>query len=111
MFTHHQAMFYRRESLGGLQYDLNYKIAADYDLTIAFLKKAHLVKYIPIPICIFETGGTSQINAKCGRDEQFESRRKNKICGIPSNYIIVLLQIINHQLRKNFNGLYWALKK
>jgi len=111
MFTHHQAMFYRRESLGRLRYDLNYKIAADYDLTIAFLKKAHLAKYIPIPICIFETGGTSQINAKCGRDEQFESRRKNKSCSMILNILIKSAQALVWFIRTKNKNAYWLIKK
>lgn len=37
MFTHHQAMIYRREAVGELRYDLRYEIAADYDFTCRFL--------------------------------------------------------------------------
>ncbi len=118
MFTHHQAMLYRRESLGNLRYDLNYKIAADYDLTLQFLfssplgrgmKGEGLITYIPIPICIFETGGVSQTNAKQGRDEQFISRQKNKSCGQFQNYLIRLIQLFRYKIRKYIPLLYWNL--
>ncbi|HRC25885.1 MAG TPA: glycosyltransferase, partial [Alphaproteobacteria bacterium] len=33
LFTHHQAIFYRRHALQELSYDLRYLVAADYDLT------------------------------------------------------------------------------
>ncbi|MCD8498238.1 MAG: glycosyltransferase [Alphaproteobacteria bacterium] len=36
MFTHHQAMVYKRAALGDMRYDLRYKIASDYDLTAGF---------------------------------------------------------------------------
>ncbi|HNQ91831.1 MAG TPA: glycosyltransferase family 2 protein [Alphaproteobacteria bacterium] len=80
MFTHHQAIFYNRQSLDKLRYDTNYKIAADYDLTLKFLKekKRHCL-YLPFPVCIFESGGISQRQIKQGRDEQFLARQKARI--------------------------------
>ena len=73
MPTHHQAMLYSRRALADMRYDLSYKIAADYDLTLRFLKIARNILYVPIPICIFEVGGVSQTNVKRGRDEQFDA--------------------------------------
>jgi len=57
MFTHHQAMFYRRECVGTQRYDLSYKIAADYAFTCSMLESTSNVRYIEIPICLFEGGG------------------------------------------------------
>jgi len=123
MFTHHQAMFYNRKGLSGLRYDVNYKIAADYDLTLRFLNSFPLdggrsgwgwkdnpkISYIPTPICVFETGGVSQTNAKLGRDEQFQSRQKNKSCGQFQNHLIRLIQLFRYILRKYLPSLYWGL--
>lgn len=47
LFTHHQAIFYRTEALGTLRYDLSYKIAADYHLTLSFLKEMRTTTYLP----------------------------------------------------------------
>lgn len=121
MFTHHQSMFYNRKDLGLLRYDLNYKIAADYDLTIRFLFPSPLgrgikgegsglyIFYTPTPICIFETGGISQTNAKQGRDEQFTSRQKNKSCGQLKNHLIRLIQFIRYIIRKYMPLIYWKI--
>lgn len=111
MFTHHQAMFYNRLSLADMRYDLRYKIAADYDLTLRVLKRARHVVYAPIPVCIFETGGVSQTNADIGRNEQFISRQKNGYCPAWQNHLIRSLQIIAWNIRKNNSRLYWRLKQ
>lgn len=79
MFTHHQAMLYRRERIGGLRYDTGYKIAADYDFTARFLKNALSVHYIPAALCVFETGGISQRNMTLGRQEQFQARKNHGV--------------------------------
>lgn len=109
MFTHHQAMFYNRKALAGLRYNLNYKIAADYDLTVKFLKTAKSILYVPIPVCVFEVGGASQTNAKLGRDEQFISRAINRSCPPIKNQAIRLGQNIRYEIRKNLPKLYWKL--
>lgn len=77
MFTHHQAMLYRRGRIGGLRYDTGYKIAADYDFTARFLKGALSVHYVPAALCVFETGGISQRNMTSGRMEQFRARKSH----------------------------------
>lgn len=59
MFTHHQAMFYKRELIKDLKYDIRYKIAADFALTSEYLRSNPTVLKVNIPICIFEGGGTS----------------------------------------------------
>jgi len=110
MFTHHQAMFYNRLSLGDIRYNLNYKIAADYDLTVQFLKNAKTILYLAAPICIFEAGGISQTNAKLGRDEQFESRKENMVCNQFTNHMISVIQAWRFFLRQQFPKLYWFLK-
>lgn len=109
MHTHHQAMLYRRQTLAAMRYDLHYKIAADYDLTLRFLKIAKSVMSIPMPICIFESGGLSQTNVKTGRDEQFESRQNNKSCPLLINHAIRAAQIIRYALRQHMPEIYWHL--
>lgn len=111
MFTHHQAMFYNRYSLGRLRYDLTFKIAADYDLTLRFLALAKKVIYVPIAICIFELGGVSQRHATLGRDEQFISRQKNQSCSPIKNQAIRLGQIIRYKIRQYVPNIYWSLFK
>lgn len=110
MFTHHQAMLYRRNTWNDLRYDTNYKIAADYDATLRFLQRAAQAAYVPFAVCDFEPGGISQRDVKTGRKEQFLSRRRNKVLSLPMNVSIYLAQMLAYQLRRHMPGLYWALK-
>lgn len=63
MFTHHQAMFFRKGCIAEHRYDLSYKIASDYAFTCALLEKTNKVKYIESPICLFEGGGLTSTTA------------------------------------------------
>lgn len=110
LFTHHQSIFYNRHSLGALRYDTSYKIAADYDLTLRFLKTGQRqCLYIDIPVCIFESGGVSQKNITQGRQEQFISRKDN---GMPfiKNLTITTKQKIASIIRRLCPLLYQRLK-
>jgi len=111
MFTHHQSMLYRRTAIGGLRYNENYKIAADYDFTVRFLRNTETVEYKPQPICIFEPGGISQQQTNQGRHEQFQIRKNLNLCSPIQNHIITTLQAINMKLRTHTPNLYWRLKK
>ncbi|PZP56047.1 MAG: glycosyltransferase [Micavibrio aeruginosavorus] len=111
MFTHHQAMIYKREIISQLLYDLNYAIAADYDFTIRYLKSAQTCLYLNIPLCIFESGGVSQQNVKIGRKEQFIIRQKSSVVSKLQNIAIYLAQVLNWRVRYFMPALYWKLKK
>lgn len=75
MFTHHQAMIYRRAVIGQKRFNPAYKIAADYDFTIRHLAAAKQCIYIPLPVCVFASGGISQIHTAKGRAEENRIRR------------------------------------
>lgn len=109
MFTHHQAMLYRRAALGNLTYSQRYDIAADYDFTLRFLKKSKNILYWPHPVCVFEAGGVSQQQAFKGRAEQFEIRQ-NLGVSPNTNAAIFITQTAAWHLRKLFPFVYWALK-
>lgn len=70
MFSHHQAMFYRRVVIADQSYDLRFRVAADYAFTITALRKIHTIVWLEIPICIFAPGGRSQREAAVGRHEE-----------------------------------------
>lgn len=113
MFTHHQAMVYNRQSLGNLRYDLSYKIAADYDLTLRFLRKngGGEILYWPHPLCLFEAGGISQQRAQQGRTEQYKIRKALRLVLPPVNALIYAGQSLSLALRRGFPGLYRALRR
>lgn len=110
LFTHHQSIFYSQASLSTVRYDLSYKIASDYHLTLNFLKEHNATIYISKPICIFEEGGISQRNIKMGRDEQFRARQE---CGMPywKNIILTQKQKAASFLRRLCPNLFWKLKR
>lgn len=111
MFTHHQSMLYKRTLIQDLRYDLTYKIAADYDFTVAFLNKSQTCLYLPTPICVFKSGGLSQKNVTLGRNEQFAIRQKQKVTSFPRNALTYALQTVSWGFRACAPGLYWRLKE
>lgn len=113
MFTHHQAMIYKTERLKQFLYNLDYKIAADFDLTQRYLDGIidDQIKYWPHPICIFESGGLSQSNMTLGRKEQFLIRMANKSCRPFENQMMYGAQAANAALRQFTPWLYWLLKR
>lgn len=110
MFTHHQAMIYKRAALGDIRYNAKYKISGDYDLTVRLLQKTDNVLYLPTPICIFESGGISQSQATLGRKEQFEVRKNLGLMSPLTNRAIYSTQAIIWTFRTLFPNLYWHLK-
>jgi putative colanic acid biosynthesis glycosyltransferase len=76
MFTHHQAMVYRRATVEGLRYPTRFALAADYAFTIQALSRARRVVRLPQPLCVFAPLGVSQKNAALGRREQTIIRRE-----------------------------------
>lgn len=111
MFTHHQAMFYRRETLGALRYDESYKISADYKFTLQMLKQSTHILYVPVPVCVFETGGISQQNVRQGRREQRRARREVLGMTPAQNLRITSAQKCVMFVRKTCPKLYWLLRK
>ncbi len=99
MFTHHQAMIYKRDMIGYLRYNQDYKIASDYQFTVEFLKKCNIIHYIPCAVCLFEQGGISQRQMKLGRIEQFKIRRKLKLCSLPIAIAIYAGQTVRAVLK------------
>ena len=111
MFTHHQAMVYARAVIGDLQYDTDYKIAADYKFTLQILARTNGIYYVPEPLCIFAPGGVSQMRTTLGRHEQFYIRRDLGVVGPVKNRMITIAQWANMMIRTYLPRLYWAMKK
>jgi putative colanic acid biosynthesis glycosyltransferase len=109
LFTHHQAIFYRAKTLSDLRYNLTYSVAADYDLTRRFLRRAKSVRYLPFAVCLFEPGGLSQCRASAGRREQFIIRSRDGVSVI-KNAGIYLRQSIAWAIRRAYPPLYEAWK-
>lgn len=118
MFTHHQAMLYnaRRLKEFNILYDINYKIAADYDFTLRYLKMLCAapvsdIRYISRPICHFEHGGLSQQQSKQGRQEQADIRDRHYRSSFITTARINIRQIGGNIVRQYFPGLYKFLRR
>jgi len=110
MFTHHQAMLYRKDLINELRYDTEYKIAADYKFTLQYLARARTIVYFPAPLCLFESGGISQQKAALGRKEQIRIRQELNAVGTLQNALIALQQRTVWTFRRIFPTLYWFMK-
>lgn len=75
MFTHHQAIAYRRSLAVQTMFDLSYRVAGDYEFTARFLVRWPRAAYCEFPVCIFEKGGFSENNMAVGRRENFRVQR------------------------------------
>ena len=60
MFTHHQAIYYRREIIVS-GYDLSFRLAADWVLTSRLLMDGAKANYLPFALCRFQRGGSSDV--------------------------------------------------
>jgi len=62
--ANHQATYFRRESLGDIQYDLQYRICGDYFLVATLFTRGAKAAYIDTPLVNFRIGDTSYRNPK-----------------------------------------------
>lgn len=107
MFTNHQAMVYKRSSIGHIRYRLEYPIGADYAFTAEMLLRSKATScYIPISICIFEQGGLSYKNQKQGEEDQWHIRKNILRLSWLHRVLIKLLHVIIFQFKKSFPKYY-----
>ena len=106
MFTHHQAILYRRKAVPGLRFDLRFALAADYAFTLSVLHGNHNALRLRIPLCVFAPGGASQQDASRGRKEQAIIRQELMGQGIWANATLWCLQWLALMMRKHIPKLY-----
>ncbi len=100
LFTHHQAIIYKRTSIKNLKYNTAYKIAADYDFTARALQNAKKTTYINVPLCIFESGGLSEKNAAIGRQEELKIKTELKLSAPFKNRLVYMRQTCTAWIKK-----------
>ena len=111
MFTHHQAMIYRRAVIGDERYATRFEIAADYAFTLKHLQQAKRVTHLPEALCRFQPGGLSTQQAARGRREQRAIRRA--LLGTPwmVDQSISLRQGLSQQCRRWAPGVWSRLRQ
>lgn len=108
MFTHHQAMAYRREFLKTINpaYDQMFPVGADLDLTWRIVKKTKKIKKLDFALCRFAPAGNSARRASEGRMEQLTMRQRYMGCPALINVLIMLGQKCVWGLRQRQPKLY-----
>ena len=76
MPTSHQAVLFRRESLTRDPYDETLKIAGDYDLILKLVNNGATIEIIPMPICISDGTGVSNVEQGPALGEQMIVRNR-----------------------------------
>ncbi|WP_158045839.1 glycosyltransferase family 2 protein [Skermanella pratensis] len=106
MFTHHQAMIYRRSAVADLSYDLSFKVGADYAFTISTLSRSARVARLREALIIFAPGGLSQAMASVGRRDQTRIRRQYLRLSAISCFLIMVVQSLAMLTRRGFPAFY-----
>lgn len=110
MFTHHQAMVYKRSLIGELRYELAYPIGADYAFTIGYLRLAKTVLRLDWPVCVFQQGGMTYQSEWQAEMDQWCIRRDKVGVSLPARLFIWLVHWASHILRSRLPFLYRALR-
>lgn len=112
--TSHQSIFYNIKFLNDnrIQYDENYKIAADYKLTLQVLKES-AYNALRLPICIsdFDMTGISNQDQNKGLIEANKARREILKWGIIKEKTLTLVLLLARFSRTYFSNIHGYLRK
>lgn len=89
MFTHHQAMIFRRSFVGSRRYDTSYRLSGDYAFVANLLHEPHSeVRYLPVPLCVFKLGGISERRRRMAIVE--DARVRSEVLGMGTALVLAL---------------------
>ncbi|EWY38834.1 colanic acid biosynthesis glycosyl transferase [Skermanella stibiiresistens SB22] len=106
MFTHHQAMIYRRAVVAGLAYDLSFTVGADYAFTIEALGRSARVARGKQPLAVFAPAGLSGRLDRVGRLDQTRIRRKFLSLPVVFCFLIIQVQSMTMLVRRRWPVIY-----
>jgi putative colanic acid biosynthesis glycosyltransferase len=75
MFGCHQSIYYRRSLIGAQRYEPRFRVSGDYCFTAQFLRKNPRILRLHEALCIFDLSGTSVLNKRRGREENWLVQR------------------------------------
>ncbi|MBI5450836.1 MAG: glycosyltransferase [Gammaproteobacteria bacterium] len=110
MFTHHQAMLYKRSAIGEIRYRLEYPIGADYAFTAEVLKASRSIARIDRAVCIFQQGGLSSRTVAQGADDQWRIRRDVLGIPYPGRLVIRVIHGVAHVMKTRLPVIYKRLR-
>jgi putative colanic acid biosynthesis glycosyltransferase len=106
MFACHQSMFYRTSIAINVLFNVQFRIAGDYDFTSRFLKKTQNVKYIERSLCVFDLNGVSRKNELQGRRENWRVQREVIGLSIFKCLCIRACYLLSHFCRNRLGSVY-----
>ena len=107
MFTHHQAMLYRRTLVTAIAFESRFAVGADYAFTLRALAGARRVVRLGFPVCVFASGGLSTRDVARGRRDQTLIRRELLGIGRLPCAAITATQCCAAVIKIHFPGAYW----
>lgn len=108
MFSHHQAIFYRRERAQHLRYDKAFSVAADWAFTATLIQSGATAQRLRRPICVFARGGASQSPNTIGSAELELRRIHNDVLHTPPvvRPVLISLKLLVNRTRRRWPHLY-----
>lgn len=110
MFCCHQSVYYRRETIGAMQYNTNYKISGDYEFTARFLSKAKKINRVPFALCVFNLSGASNKHKQIGVAENLEIQKKVLKISLTRRYFNKVIYKIASFLCENLPFIYRMIR-
>ena len=109
MFTQHQSMFFARLNNGSQPfYNINYKLSADYQFIIKYLKleqKGFKIKKLNLPLSRFELGGLNESRRYKALKEDFKIRKQDLQINILNNFLLYLAHFLHTNLKRFIPGI------
>ncbi|WP_147276036.1 glycosyltransferase [Pelagibacterium lacus] len=108
MFTHHQAIFYRRAFIASTRYDLSFRRVADWALTATLLKRGAQARHIDLMVCHFARGGVSQAPDRIEDARAEMIRLHREVLGLPTalSRLLVAAKFAVNDFRRKWPGAY-----
>lgn len=108
MFTHHQAIFYRRAFIASTRYDLSFRRVADWALTATLLKRGARARHVDLMVCHFDRGGISQAPDRIedARAEMIRLHRDVLGLSAPLSRLLVGTKFAVNDFRRKWPGAY-----
>lgn len=100
MFTHHQAMVFRRGALNGLHYDPSHRYSADYAFVCTFLGADRPIRKVGFPICTFLLGGEHDLHRVAAIREDWRVRRTVLRQPLPVRVALASAAVLHHLLKR-----------
>lgn len=101
MIAHHQAVFFSCRDRSRLQYDVQYRIAADYDLMCRYFAGGCQILLTDVCVAVFGMPGISLSKVHRGRLEAYRIRRRVLRLNPAVNVLIYIAQSLTYAAKRS----------